>query len=330
MKYFELMREIGRGTIKAAYLFSGPEDYLKETAQRRIKKILLEPEFSQFNYDLFFGDKIDGRELLNKLLTQPVGAGRRLVVIKAAQRLQPSVKEAIMEYLKNPSPTSCLVLWVPRVDLRKKFYLAVEKAGRSVLFYPLWDKELTDWIREYLLRSRKKIASAASNLLVERVGKNLGTLVPELDKLLIHLGQRDQITTEDVENLIGKVRSRTIFELTDAIGRKRAKEALAILTRMMDEGTSGTEILYMIVRQFRFLLRTKVLFEKKLAEAKIAQVLLLRPFAVKKLLLQAKNFSLKKLIKNFEDLLQAEVEIKSGKRTPKMILELLILRLCRE
>ncbi|MCG2678235.1 DNA polymerase III subunit delta [bacterium] len=330
MRYQELIREIAAGRVSPVYLFSGEEEYLKEDALRRIKGALIKPEFLQFNYDLLSGKEISGTELLNKLLTLPVGESKRLIVIRDAQKLNSSVKEKIIEYLESPSQTSCLILWAPKVDLRKKFYATIEKQGESVTFYLLRDKELSLWVRNYLSRRKKKISTDALGLLIERVGNNLGEMAGELEKLLICIGKRNEINLEDVENLVGAVKTYTIFALTDAIGKRGEKEALSILSRMMDEGTLATEILYMIVRQFRFLLRTKNLLEKKLPEDRIIQTLALRPFVAKNLVFQTKNFSQEKLIESFGNLLQAEVEIKSSIKTPRMVLELLILNLCRD
>ena len=330
MRYQELIREIKTGRIKPVYLFSGEEEYLKGDALRRIKDTLIKPEFSQFNYDLLAGKEIEGTELLNKLLTLPAGGGKRLILIRDAQKLNPSVKEKIIDYLKNPSQDACLILWAPKVDLRKKFYATIEKQGESIAFYPLRDRELSLWVRDYLSRRKRKISADALDLLMERVGNNLGEMAGELEKLFIYIGKKNEINLEDVESLVGAIKTHTIFELTDAIGKKREKGALGILSRMMDEGTSATEILYMIVRQFRLLLRTQNLLEKKFSENKIIQALAVRPFVVKNLIIQARNFSLEKLIETFENLLQAEIEIKSSIKTPRMILELLILNLCRE
>ena len=328
MRYQEIIREIEAGRVSPVYLFSEEEEYLKEDALRRIKEALIKPEFLQFNYDLLSGKEISGTELLNKLLTLPIGQGKRLIVIRDAQKLNPSVKERIIEYLKSPSPTSCLILWAPKVDLRKKFYTTIERGGKSVVFHPLRDRELSLWIKDYLSRRKQKISADALDLLMERVGNNLGEMAGELEKLLIHIEKRREINLKDVESLVGAVKAYTIFALTDTIGKKRKKEALSILSRMMDEGTSATEILYMIVRQFRLLLRTRNLLEKKFSENKIIQALVVRPFVVKNLVIQARNFSLEKLIESFQNLLQAEVEIKSSIKTPRMILELLILKLC--
>ncbi len=330
MRCQELIREIEAGRVSPVYLFSGEEDYLKEEALRRIKETLIKPEFLPFNYDLLSGKEIEGRELMNKLLTQPVGGGKRLIVIRDAQKLNPSVKEKIMEYLENPSQDVCLILWTPQVDLKKRFYATIEKEGRSVVFYSLKDRELSLWVRNYLYQRKKKISLQALNLLIERVGNDLGEMAGELEKLLIHIEERAEIDLEDVESLVGAVKTHTIFELTEALGKKKEKEALAILSRMMDGGTSATEILYMVVRQFRLLLRTKNLLEKKLSQGAIIQALALRPFVVKNLISQAKNFPLTRLIESFENLLQAEVEIKSSIKTPRMVLELLILKLCSQ
>ena len=77
MRYQELIREVEAGKVNPVYLFSGEENYLKEDTLRRIKETLIKPEFSQFNHDLLSGKEISGTELLNKLLTLPIGQGKR-------------------------------------------------------------------------------------------------------------------------------------------------------------------------------------------------------------------------------------------------------------
>ncbi|HEA47411.1 MAG TPA: DNA polymerase III subunit delta [bacterium] len=174
MRYQDFIREINAGRIGPVYLFSGEEEYLKEDALRRIKEALIKSAFLQFNYDLLSGKEISGTELLNKLLTLPVGEGKRLIVIRDAQKLNPFAKERIIEYLESPSRTSCLILWAPKVDLRKKFYATIEKQGESVTFYPLRNRELSLWVRDHLFRGKKRISVNALNLLIERVGNNPG------------------------------------------------------------------------------------------------------------------------------------------------------------
>jgi len=112
----------------------------------------------------------------------------------------------------------------------------------------------------------------------------------------------------------------------------------------------------MLIRQIRFLLQTKLLFEKgllkqdmtvlnyndfqqkffkKLSSELIAILpdsdklnVLKQPYPLYISIQQIKNFTVSELIKAMERLLEADIQIKSGTLTPELVVELLIVDLC--
>jgi DNA polymerase-3 subunit delta len=149
--FIEFDASLKRGVIAPVYLFYGEETYLRELAVVRLKE-----HFEQFgqaglDVDVIEGEATDPAEVAVRAETLPFFAARRLVVVKnpsflkAAKRggepgegegPKPSSREAsLLEYIKNPSPSTCLVFSTGEtVDKRKRLFQTIKRYGREMEF----------------------------------------------------------------------------------------------------------------------------------------------------------------------------------------------------
>src|SRR5215510_6393776 len=84
------------------YLVVGEEDLLRDSALAAIKRASLGNEGDDFNYELFYGDEASGTDIRNSVTAVPVFAARRLVVVKAAEKLTARESEPLLDCLNNP------------------------------------------------------------------------------------------------------------------------------------------------------------------------------------------------------------------------------------
>ena len=87
------------------YLIVGEEDLLRDHALAALKAAVLGGG-DEFNFDLFFGDEASGAAILTCASEMPVFAERRLVVVKAAEKISARESESLLDYLKEPVETS--------------------------------------------------------------------------------------------------------------------------------------------------------------------------------------------------------------------------------
>jgi len=66
-----------------------------------------------------------------------------------------------------------------------------------------------------------------------------------------------------------------------------------------------------------------------LPEAKQSNVLKQHPYPIYLTVQQAKNFTINELIKAMERLLEADIQLKSGTLTPELVVEMLVVDLCK-
>ncbi len=171
------------------------------------------------------------------------------------------------------------------------------------------------------------IERAAVGLLADLAGANLRLIATELDKLAAYTAGRP-ITPVDVETMTPLAREESMFELVDAIIEGRAAHAMVMLRRVIDE-TSETPLAVMnrVARQVRNLVRATELIEARASEQAIGEATGARGFPLTKLLRQARATSRPAAEAALRAVEAADTEIKTGKRTDVLALELLVVQL---
>lgn len=328
MNYQQFLLNLRKGEIFPLYLFSGPEEYLKKEALKKLRDILIPPEALDFNYHVFYGKEDSGVKISETASTLPFMYEKRLVIVRDAEKLSSSDSEAILNYASSPSSFTCLVIVVGKVDRRKKLYSLFTKSGREVSFKQARPGDILGWIRTRVREEGKRITSEAAFEIRERAGGDLGILSGHLAKLFLYVGDSPNIGVKEVRLLIGEGRETSSFELVEAISERKKAQALKILGRILAEGRKAPEIIGLIAWQMRRVAAAKSRIIQGENPGKVAQSLGVFPFFQKKFLSQVKQFSLEKLSENFCLLLKADKQFKLGKLTPDLALELLLVNLC--
>jgi len=333
MKYQDLVAKLKMGKMADCYFFYGEEDYLKHEAIILLKRRLIKPEAEDFDFAFLHAEDNPAREAISLAETFPFMSKKRLVVIKDTDRFIEADLREIIEYLKKPSPFTCLVLTTEKIKkeaLNRGLYKTISSLCETVVFWRLFDSDTIRWIEEKISREGKTISREAAHYLLVEVGNNLADLSGEIEKLLIYAGDRSEVTLGDVEHLIGHFKGNSIFELLKAITRKNSKESLEILSRLIETGESPAGILIRIAKRIRQIICAKELLEQKIAPAEIIEEVGLHPFFDRDFTSQVQDLDVKELLTNFSRMLHADWEIKVGRKPAQFVLELLILDLCGE
>jgi DNA polymerase III subunit delta len=161
-----------------------------------------------------------------------------------------------------------LIITSPKVDKRKVFYKAIDKLG-SVEIFAGWSLEDKDWVdaaemaaRQQLRELGKEIADEALALLVANVGPNSRGLTNEVEKLSLYVGDRKEITPEDVESIVSRNKQAKSFALADAVGARDLPRLLKTLDQELwalqtDSQKSEIGLLYGIISKIRTILFLK-------------------------------------------------------------------------
>ncbi|MFI5252052.1 MAG: DNA polymerase III subunit delta [Bacteroidota bacterium] len=271
----EFQDAIKRKDIAPIYFFFGEEEYLLERALEMLKHAVLDDLNSGFNLDVLYGGDVDGNDIISFASMFPMMGERNMVIVRDFDKLPD--KDKLLSYLDHPSPTTILVIIAAEPDFRLKIYKALETKSVTVGFEQLKDYQIPGWLKNTIQASGKTISEDAIQLLHTCSDRSLRKIQNEIDKLYTYIGDRNNITVEDVNAVTGVTREFNVFELNKTLGSKDLVHALDIVSRMLETGESPSYILASVTKYFQKLWVVQEILQKKRSIQEIAKFLNMNP-----------------------------------------------------
>jgi DNA polymerase-3 subunit delta len=328
--------------IHSVYLLYGPEDYLIEKEIQKLLNQTLSQKERGFNLHLFDGEEHSSQEIVQTAQTLPMFSRYRFVLIREADRMDEKKVEALMEYVKKPSPSTCLVLYGQTIGSWKKHRKEIEKVGELTEFTRIKGRALVSWMKSRMAEKGKTLSEEAASYLIDVVGDHLFDLDNALEKVFLSVGEKRRIELSDVEEITTEVKISTVFDLTDAIGHQNLEKALGILEKAMESGAVSFKkeqdpskmdpvplLLSMMAKQYWSMLVIKEMSAYHREAGELAKELGTSPWNVKKMLDQAKNFSEASLREGILKCYQTDLAVKRSRGPKDLLMEKLVIDLCR-
>jgi|GEM_PF-478835 len=273
----------------------------------------------------------------------------------------------VMELVQSSFPQGTVLIFTAlAVDKKKKVFKVLEQRGnvvecsiREEKYGSGLDRSFFDSrVRDTLALAGKKISKEALDRMYAVSGKELRKLHSELDKLVAYLGDRQQAGAQDVELLFIDSHQGAFFDLTNAIRTADLAKCFPALHYNLRIVAHPLQTLAAIATEFRRLIVAReLLFTvfrsswkrgmsydgfssalKKVREntpksdksAKF-DLLSMKDYPLYLYLRDAQKFTMEKLVSIMEEVLDADIMMKSsslGYYSPQTILENLILTIC--
>jgi len=259
-----------------------------------------------------------------------------------------------------------LVFTAPDVDRRKKIFKTIEKRGTVVECAAREEKYgaslersfFEDRVHSALTQAGKVISSSALDRMYARSGKELRRLHSELDKLIGYMGARSEVTVEDLESVFSDFHEASVFDLNNAIRTGDIAKCLPALhenLRMVDHPLQTLGIMagelrrLMMARELLFSVfraswkpgMSAAAFMPVLKKAREQHPELMRKdkfhllsmndYALYYALRDAQKFTMDKLSRVMEQILEADIMMKSTRlasHAPEAILEEVVFAMC--
>ncbi|MCM1184057.1 MAG: DNA polymerase III subunit delta [Roseburia sp.] len=324
-----IAQDIKSGEFCHAYLLYGEEAYLRRQYRDNLKKALV-AEDDSMNLSVYAGKDIDANEVADMAGTMPFFAENRVILIENSEWMK-NGNDRIAELLKHIPETTYLIFVEEQVDKRSRLFKAVTANGYAALCGAQDEATLKKWVMGLLKKEDKRITPDALNLLLERTGANMESIRRELEKLVCYRYYDEGITAEDVEALCIVRPQDKIFDMVEAVARKRQREALDLYYDLLALREPSMKILSLIARQFHMLLLVKEMRQKGYPEAAIAERTGINAYILKKKYIpQAAQFQLPELETALRECVAAEERVKTGRMSDTLSVELIIVGLSKK
>lgn len=306
-------------------LIIGEEEFLAEEALARVVDRLLPPEERALNLDVLDAST-PIQELLVRLQTAPFFGPRRVVVVRRLEAMRDAEQEQLAAYLDGSDDAPTAAVFVAReLDRRRRLFQVLKRRAEIIACRPLSPRDLPGWVADRFRAAGKRVAPGAAAHLVALAGGGLRDLAHEVDKVVAYVGDRPVVTPADVAAIASRLGEASIFTLVDAVGSGQMAAALRALHDILTTH-EPLQVLFMIARQFRLILRAHRLAGHTDPQA-TADRLGVPPFVARKVTEQARRFRAGQFPGIFAMLEEADRAIKSGSPA-RLVLETLIVRLC--
>ncbi len=329
MKPEDLEKAVAKGEVAPLYFIYGEEDFLLERSVERLIGKLVDKDFRDFNFSQFFGKECRAEQMIADAMTLPMFGGRRVILVKRAEELQADDLEPFSAYLGSPSPDCCIIFQAAKIDLRRKFFAELKKADLLVEFKKLREENLPAFVRKEAEACGIRIDPEAAELLVYYTGNYLRELVSQIEKLVAFVGERKQISVNDVREIASDTKTDTVFELANAMGSRDIARAHRQMQLLLRDADAPYMLVGALARHFRQLCLIREMLEKKTGKNEISKNLKINPYFLDGMVAQARRFRLDEFPEIFSQLHDADVGIKSGGRQITL-LEMLLYTVCRK
>jgi len=190
--------------------------------------------------------------LVDAAQTPPFLTERRVVVARHASVFSTGDAVApLVAYLADPLPTTALVLvWEkgPRSGARtaavpKKLADAITASGGVVVDTKAGSgRQRTAWLDQHLASAPVKLDASAKAALADHLGEDVSRLRGLLETFTSTFGAGARLGADDIEPYLGDAGDVAPWDLTDAIDKGDAQDALRVLERMLGAGRHPLQI----------------------------------------------------------------------------------------
>ena len=321
-----IAQDIRNGQLGNLYLLYGEEAYLRRQYRDKLKAALVLQE-DAMNCSVYSGKDINANEVVDLAGTMPFFAERRVVIVENSGWFK-SGNDQIAALVKSLPDTTCMIFVEAEVDKRGKLFKAVTANGCAALCEMQDEATLRKWVMGLLKKENKTITPDALNLLLDKTGTNMENIRREVEKLVCYRYYEDGITAADVEELCIVQIQNQIFDMVEAVAQKKQKQALGLYYNLLALKEAPMKILALTARQFHMLLQVKEMKSKGYQESNIARQTGLNPYFLKKKYIpQAAQFKLPQLEAALRTCVEAEENIKTGRMSDMLSVELIIVSL---
>lgn len=294
-----------------AYLVVGEDELKAQTTVKRLHARLEKMGDLSFNSDFFSGENASGSAIVAAANTLPFASPFRLVQITDAEKLKKVDTELLVDYLKNPSETTILLVVAKKLAKNTKLYKALASIGPKAVIdcAPVARKDLNSLVRQMAQTHGISITPGGAATLIDLVGTNTVTLDNNLNKIaLAHRGS-DSVNESEVLANVARTSEVKPWEFVDAFSARNVSRCVILLDKM--ESTSPHALLSMCVTRIRELLITQSLMKSGRA-AELPTKLKVPSWRVKNHSQWAKNYTPVELQEAIRFARDTEQRMKSG------------------
>jgi DNA polymerase-3 subunit delta len=225
----KILADLKKHSYKPIYWLEGEEEFFIDQVIEYAEKNILSESEAGFNLTIFYGRDTSWPDLFNTCRKYPMFSDKQVVILKEAQAMKDV--EKLEAYVDKPLSSTLLFVAYKgkKIDGRTKLAKLLKDKAVLLTTKKKYDTELPEWTSDLVKAKGYSITNKALFLLIDHIGNDLSRLNNEINKLILNLQERKNITEDDVETFVGISKEFNVFELQQAIANKDLYKAIRII-----------------------------------------------------------------------------------------------------
>lgn len=270
-----LKNAITQNKISHAYLFTGPRGTGKTSTARIFAKSLNCVEGPTINpcgvcencvnitnsvpmdvveIDAASNRKVeDAQNILEKVMYAPVSSRYKIYIIDEVHMLSNTAFNALLKTLEEPPKNVIFILATTEVH---KVLDTIKSRCQRFDFKRITTEDIVKHLRYIADKESINITDDALLAIAKSSAGGMRDSIALLDQLSILDGE-EAISTDDINNLLGRISFDILYSLAEAVANSNPQDAIEILEKIYNSGNEPTLILTNLLDYFKNLLIVK-------------------------------------------------------------------------
>jgi DNA polymerase-3 subunit delta len=333
-----LIREaIDGDRIPRVWLWTGPEEFLKEELFDRLAARVVAPGLESLNLDRFRAGDDSLERILTTIATLPMMSDRRAILLRNVEALGRKEREFLAGAVSAAGPEVALVLATERGP-RDSLNLRLAKAGAEArVFWTPFPEQTITWIGLRFRDLGKQCSPGVAEALLRTCGGGfegqvpLRQVAPEIEKVALSVKVREEIQESDLTVIGRRAGEELLYKVSERMGERDLSGAMraldgALLFRSNDPVriTSNLSLLFHQVASVQDLRAAGI------SSGEVQKKLRIWPKQWETLQQASRCYSRGDVTRSVVRLARADRTLKSRADNPRLVLETTIASICRK
>jgi DNA polymerase III subunit delta len=286
----KIIGEWKKKVYKPVYWLEGEENFYIDKVVEFAEHSILSDSEASFNLTVFYGRDANWTDVVNACCRYPMFAERQVVLLKEGQQMRDI--EKLESYIEKPLSSTIFVVSYKdkKVDGRSRLAKLLKEKGAILTTKKLYENQLPEWTSELIQSKGYTITQKALYLLVDHIGNDLSRIDNEVNKLLLNLGSRKNISEDDIEKYVGISKEYNPFEFQDALAKKDVAKAMRMV-QYFEANPKAAPIHFILPVLYNLFSKTYMIFGQSARDEKtIANNIGVNPYFMKDYLGVKKNY----------------------------------------
>lgn len=312
------------------YLFYGNYKYLIDLEIEKLKKDYEDINIIYINYNNNLNKIIEEANLVSLFSEKKIIIVNDVTIFNRKRKSDDEEDninddcDVLIDYLnhQNKDVTLIFINNQETIDNTKKITKKIKELGVVKEFNNLNIRQtVKDMFGKY------KIDYDTIDLLINRVGNDIGILEKEIEKIITYKDKDLNISKEDILNLTYLNLDVSSFNFADKIVNKDKKEALKIYDELLTMHSDPTTVIALVASKVRLIYSVLELKKMGYSMYQMMDTLESKEYPIILALNAASKTNKNELLTFLNDLADLDINIKTGKINPNLGMQLFILKI---